>query len=243
MRLFKLSSLAIAAILAIGFSGNALAFHDGGVAQCDGCHTMHNSYNGLTMSDPNAAAVLVGNTYLLQGSDASSTCLNCHGKGATIGTYQVDTDAAGYTGTTVPQQMTPGGDFAWLKTSLDHRRRHRRRIRSDQQARPPHSRERLRLPGCDHERRRRPRRHLRCCQPRLQQLPQPAQQPYERWQHRPPDIRSPAPTADPGYSARPLACTGSSAALAMASRMAATAPTSRSLWGPRLRSPRNLQRG
>ena len=47
MRLFKLSSLAgIAAILAMGFSGNALAFHDGGVANCDGCHTMHNSKGG-----------------------------------------------------------------------------------------------------------------------------------------------------------------------------------------------------
>ena len=111
MRLFKLSSLAIAAILAMGFTGNALAFHDGGVANCDGCHTMHNSYKGLTMSDPSAGAVLVGNAYLLQGSDPSSTCLICHN--GTGNAPAVNTTAAG-----VPTHRTPGGDFAWLKTSL-----------------------------------------------------------------------------------------------------------------------------
>lgn len=36
---------AFAAALAV--NGTALAFHSGGVAHCDGCHTMHNSENGV----------------------------------------------------------------------------------------------------------------------------------------------------------------------------------------------------
>jgi hypothetical protein len=122
MKLFKLSSLlGLAAMLVMGLTGSAFAFHDGGVAKCDGCHTMHNSKNGAVMTTDGVArgTALVGNAYLLQGSDASSTCLGCHGKGTTLSGYHVDTDAAGYTGTTVPAQRTPGGDFAWLKATLN----------------------------------------------------------------------------------------------------------------------------
>ena len=35
--------IAVAAIATFGFAPKAMAFHDGGVAYCDGCHTMHNS--------------------------------------------------------------------------------------------------------------------------------------------------------------------------------------------------------
>ncbi len=34
---------ALAAILTLGLAGTATAFHGGGVAHCDGCHSMHNS--------------------------------------------------------------------------------------------------------------------------------------------------------------------------------------------------------
>lgn len=118
MHYFKLGFLAgIAAMLVIGITGSAFAFHDGGVARCDGCHTMHNTYEGLKMTT--GGTVLQGNVYLLKGVDPSSTCLNCHGAGTLLSSYEVDTNAAGYNGTTLPVQRTPGGDFAWLKVSYN----------------------------------------------------------------------------------------------------------------------------
>ncbi len=120
MKLFKMSSLVgLAAMLVMGLTGSAFAFHDGGVAKCDGCHTMHNSKGGAVMTTDGVVrgTALVGNAYLLQGTDASSTCLGCHGKGTATSGYHVDTDAAGNTGTESPAQFTPGGDFAWLKVA------------------------------------------------------------------------------------------------------------------------------
>lgn len=95
----------------VGLSGTALAFHDGGVARCEGCHTMHNSYQNAVMAK-NGIPQFTGNQYLLQGSDQSSTCLNCHSgtggyKIANLGT------AAGVP----PVNYTPGGDFGWLQKS------------------------------------------------------------------------------------------------------------------------------
>jgi len=52
----------------------ALAFHDGGVAACNGCHTMHNSEDGV----PIDAAHPMGNAYLLKAGNASDVCLGCH---------------------------------------------------------------------------------------------------------------------------------------------------------------------
>ena len=38
------------AVAVIGFyAAPAAAFHDGGVAHCNGCHTMHNSENNATI--------------------------------------------------------------------------------------------------------------------------------------------------------------------------------------------------
>ena len=59
-----------AILFTLSLSGYALAFHDGGVAHCDGCHSMHNGSG-------NARFVAAGPS-LTNGSDASSTCLNCH---------------------------------------------------------------------------------------------------------------------------------------------------------------------
>ena len=115
MKGLKLSLVIMAAaLLTIGLSGMTYAFHDGGVAYCDGCHTMHNSRNGTRMTI-NVLPVGTANTYLLQGQDQSSTCLNCHGKGA-AGGYHVYDPNAGFVGTGTPAlNFTPGGDFAWLK--------------------------------------------------------------------------------------------------------------------------------
>jgi hypothetical protein len=92
-----------AALLALG-PAIALAFHEGGVGQCEGCHTMH-----VQPSSPTKGP------QLLIGSDASSTCLVCHAS-STAGTYQVMTFnvAPGQP----PLQYTPAGDFAWLTKSF-----------------------------------------------------------------------------------------------------------------------------
>ena len=76
-------------------SGPALAFHDGGVAECAGCHTMHNSQDGALVDTANPN----GNAYLLNNGNATDTCLQCHAG------YGQFADGAGF---------GPGGDFAWV---------------------------------------------------------------------------------------------------------------------------------
>ena len=119
----KISIIVIAvALAAFGLSGVAFAFHGGGVASCESCHTMHNSKDGAVMSRTTttsgvqAANLAVGQagTYLLQGTDQSSTCLNCHGalNKTTAGSYTVLSYG---NAVTIPSQRTPGGDFGWLR--------------------------------------------------------------------------------------------------------------------------------
>jgi hypothetical protein len=62
-------AVAAVALLAVGMP--ALAFHDGGVAHCNGCHTMHNSPD-------NPADSAAGNPLLLKESTPTDTCLGCH---------------------------------------------------------------------------------------------------------------------------------------------------------------------
>ncbi len=88
--------LKITLVLALGLAANtALAFHDGGVADCAGCHTMHNSQDGALV-DANSPG---GNAYLLTAASPSETCLSCH---AAYGQFY---GGEGY---------GPGGDFYWL---------------------------------------------------------------------------------------------------------------------------------
>jgi hypothetical protein len=85
----------------IGLAGTATAFHGGGVAHCDGCHSMHNSPENPVAGNPN--------TTLLKGSDASSTCLNCHeGAGASYSYHSFSSDGTVW---------SPAGDFFWLTQS------------------------------------------------------------------------------------------------------------------------------
>jgi hypothetical protein len=89
---------ALAGILTLGLAGTAFAFHTGGVAACDGCHSMHNSAESPVTGAPSGQ--------LLKGTDPSSTCLNCHaGSG---GERILSTDASDF---------SPGGDFFWLTQS------------------------------------------------------------------------------------------------------------------------------
>ena len=92
MKLTRLICFAAGLILVA--AGNALAFHDGGVAECAGCHTMHNSQDGLQIADNPT-----GNEYLLKVGNSSDTCLDCH---ANYGQFY---GGDGY---------GPGGDFYWL---------------------------------------------------------------------------------------------------------------------------------
>src|SRR5512141_44725 len=98
--LFGLFALMLLVVLA-GSRGEA--FHSGGVAECGGCHSMHAGKN----------------SFLLVGSDASSTCLTCHmHPGDTApSSYHIATADADMSAETAPLQRTPGGDFGWLRKS------------------------------------------------------------------------------------------------------------------------------
>lgn len=102
-RLF--TCLMMVAVAAVGF--NAFAFHSGGVAECEGCHSMH---------EPTSPS------FLLKGLDASSTCLQptCHDNTTDTAptSYHVSTSNATRSSLNptgkLPVQRTPGGDFGWL---------------------------------------------------------------------------------------------------------------------------------
>ncbi|MFH1216991.1 MAG: cytochrome c3 family protein [Pseudomonadota bacterium] len=68
------------------------AFHSGGAGNCSGCHSMHSGQPG--------------SQWLLQKSDSSSICLNCHsgfGGPSSLSVFSQNGSA-----------LTPGGDFYWL---------------------------------------------------------------------------------------------------------------------------------
>ncbi|SHJ27161.1 doubled CXXCH domain-containing protein [Malonomonas rubra DSM 5091] len=91
----KKSLMIISAIFfSLCLTGTAFAFHGGGVAHCDGCHSMHagNGNDRFGAQGPS----------LTNGSDASSTCLNCHD-----GSARYHVNSAGGDNT------NEGGDFHW----------------------------------------------------------------------------------------------------------------------------------
>jgi hypothetical protein len=104
MKAVKITLIAVAAVLlAAGVSTTSYAFHSGGVAECEGCHSMHS---------PKA-----GGSYLLIGTDQSSTCLSCHEHAGDTGpsSYHISTASADLGAGLSPKQRTPGGDFGWLR--------------------------------------------------------------------------------------------------------------------------------
>ncbi len=105
MNATKLILMSIALLMIIGTKDRlAFAFHSGGAGACDACHSMHN------------ASQSAGDA-LLKASDPSSICLNCHERVGDIGptTFHVSTSAADMPSGYPPKQLTPGGDFGWLK--------------------------------------------------------------------------------------------------------------------------------
>jgi hypothetical protein len=85
----------------------AVAFHEGGVGYCAGCHDTHDSQdrNGGASRESTASS----GTWILRGADASSTCLRCHAEENKA--YSILSKDG--------SQFTPGGDFYWLKRSYN----------------------------------------------------------------------------------------------------------------------------
>ncbi len=109
--------LAAAAIFSLATAGSALAFHSGGVAECEGCHSMHNSFEGS--ANVTGMAQFQSGPYLLKANDQSGACLNCHNSADTAPTgYHISTGGVTPYDSTTPVEMTPGGDFAWLKKTM-----------------------------------------------------------------------------------------------------------------------------
>ncbi|WP_243371552.1 cytochrome C [Geotalea sp. SG265] len=117
-RISLTSFIVVSALLAYPLPGNiAFAFHNGGVADCDGCHTMHNSSGNVPMTTggrPTGA----GYAYLLKGSDQSSTCLICHAGSSPTDSFKVATNPVPAPGN-FPLQLPPGGDFAYLQKNYN----------------------------------------------------------------------------------------------------------------------------
>lgn len=127
-RQFTLTSLVVLALLIAGLPFARLGhgeelFHGGATGNCDGCHGRPVSAGteaGAGNPDVFNNATTVTNSFIpmLKGSDPSSTCLICHENSA--GTPIVKQHHIASSGTsmppgTPPSQLTPGGDFGWLK--------------------------------------------------------------------------------------------------------------------------------
>ena len=61
-----------AALMAIGVASQTQAFHSGGVAECEGCHSMHNSFEGSPNVTGRTFAQGTG-MYLLKANDQSGS--------------------------------------------------------------------------------------------------------------------------------------------------------------------------
>jgi len=109
----------VAALMAMGVAGQAQAFHSGGVAECEGCHSMHNSFEGSPNVTGRTFAQGTGG-YLLKANDQSGACLNCHqAADTTASSYHISTAGVNPYDSTSPVESTPGGDFAWLKKTMN----------------------------------------------------------------------------------------------------------------------------
>jgi len=112
---YKLALAVATTVVAVGAAGSAFAFHDGGVARCNGCHTMHNSeLNAPIDTISSLGTQFTTGPMLLRSNDRSGACLNCHGSGTTTSGYHVYTEGSDLNPAQLPAQFGPGGDFSWL---------------------------------------------------------------------------------------------------------------------------------
>lgn len=103
---FKAFALLMALAIVAYWATDVVAFHDGGVADCAGCHTMHNSQGGVAVAEGGSPGQGV-NPFLLMASTASDTCLRCHaGDGGGYHVFATDSMA--------PTNERGAGDFVFL---------------------------------------------------------------------------------------------------------------------------------
>jgi hypothetical protein len=113
MKASRLLILAATAVLVTG--APALAFHDGGVGACNGCHTMHNSQNGQPMNKDTAGtgpgtAVGFGYPNLLLYGNKSDVCIRCH-----LGEGSYHIWSASPSAPSAINANRGGGDFVFLQ--------------------------------------------------------------------------------------------------------------------------------
>jgi len=108
MKAVRFSTIVLAALLAAGIGAKSYAFHSGGVAECEGCHSMHSP--------------AAGGSFLLVGATQSEACLTCHENPADTGpsSYHISTVSSAINPTSAPKQRTPGGDFGWVKLDFTY---------------------------------------------------------------------------------------------------------------------------
>jgi hypothetical protein len=114
--------IVLSSLLFISTSARAVElFHNGRTGNCEECHAF-----GETNSEQFGGGQTTGTSHdamSLRGSDASSTCLRCHEAPASVmqpeGHYVATSQAV--LGSGAPIQLTPGGDFGWLKKDYSWR--------------------------------------------------------------------------------------------------------------------------
>lgn len=104
----------LVAVAALALGAPALAFHDSGVAHCNGCHTMHNSQNSAAMNfaadgSPGGTPVGTGFPDLLLFGNKTDVCLRCH---AGDGGYHVWSDDVNAPSSSA---LRGAGDFVFLE--------------------------------------------------------------------------------------------------------------------------------
>lgn len=106
-------------LIMVGTGSSGHAFHGGGTGECQGCHSMHDMKTGQQQSVQITSSQK--NPSLLKGPDPSSTCLICHMAPGGTGqpqSHYVSTSDADMPAGRPPAQLTPGGDFGWLKKTF-----------------------------------------------------------------------------------------------------------------------------
>lgn len=100
--------LLMAVAIVAFWAAPAQAFHDGGVAHCNGCHTMHNSEGNASIIDGGTPGVGVS-AYLLKTAKPTDTCLICHARPGSETGYGVFG-----TGVLSPKPQKGAGDYVFL---------------------------------------------------------------------------------------------------------------------------------
>jgi hypothetical protein len=104
----------VASLMSAGVGFGAAVFHKGGLGDCSGCHGRSAAPKIQSTFSINSS----NSISMLKGSDPSTVCLTCHeaplGSNRPAGFY-IATNSTDMPPGIPPAQLTPGGDFGWLK--------------------------------------------------------------------------------------------------------------------------------